>query len=712
MTPEREGRGPRKKKADPVLRFDKGTDMEAAEPKVKGRLAGTWKKAAARIMAEPAVQPEAEPVAPGDPGRPAEAPAPEQAGAAYDPMGPGPPAVDDPPERPADDIGLDTSGQSVPKYRQHSHRAASGSGAPGGKFRQDSRQAPPADKLHHNSGAGPRPSGGGKAAPQHGTQGARPRQTDGGGSAHGPAAPEPEKLRRARERMERQDGKLNKAKLARQKPIKRPGPVKQAAGWAGWRVHGSVHGKVYEVEHENVGAEGAHRSELVAEAAGRKAVRFTKQRIHTHPARAVKKAEGKSIKAAADYRFRQTVLEHPEMEKKNAVARIWRKHQQRKRYQKQAREAAKEGAKAAEATATATEKMGRAVAGFVKRHPVGVVIALLCVLLLVVMQSCTSSLVTVGNGLTGSVTATTYPAEDADLLGAEAAYAALEADLQSRLDNYEATHSYDEYHFDLDDIEHDPYVLLSILSAFYPDGWTLADVEATLQTLFDRQYILTETVTTETRTRTVTNGDGEEETEEYTYYICTVTLENFDLSHVPVYIMGEEQLSRYALYMAALGNRPDLFPGSAYVGRYDGSVTRYEIPPEALEDEQFAAMIAEAEKYLGYPYVWGGASPATSFDCSGFVSWVVNHCGVGWNFGRLGAQGLYNVCTPVSSANARPGDLVFFRYTYNAPDPDGVTHCGIYVGNGMMIHCGDPISYANLNSSYWQSHFYAYGRLP
>ncbi|NBK80603.1 NlpC/P60 family protein, partial [bacterium D16-76] len=162
--------------------------------------------------------------------------------------------------------------------------------------------------------------------------------------------------------------------------------------------------------------------------------------------------------------------------------------------------------------------------------------------------------------------------------------------------------------------------------------------------------------------------------------------------------------------MAALGNRPDLFPGSAYIGRYDGPVTRYEIPPEALEDEQFAAMIAEAEKYLGYPYVWGGSSPATSFDCSGFVSWVVNHCGVGWNFGRLGAQGLYNVCAPVRSP--RPGDLVFFRYTYNAPDPDGVTHCGIYVGDGMMIHCGDPISYANLNSSYWQSHFYAYGRLP
>ncbi len=419
------------------------------------------------------------------------------------------------------------------------------------------------------------------------------------------------------------------------------------------------------------------------------------------------------MKAAADFRFQQAAAENPDLGK-NALARMWRKRQQRKRYQKQAREAAKQSARAAEKTAVTAEKAGRAVVGFVKRHPVGVLIALLCLLLLVGMQSCMSSLVALGNGMAGSVAATSYPAQDADLLGAESAYAGLEADLQAYLDGYEAAHDYDEYHFDLDSIEHDPYVLLSILSAFHSEGWTLADIQADLQSLFDRQYILTESVAVEVRYRaeTRTAEDGSTYTVQipYNYYICTVTLENFDLSHVPVYVMGEEQLSRYALYMATLGNRPDLFPGSAYIGRYDGPMTRYEIPPEALEDEQFAAMIAEAEKYLGYPYVWGGSSPATSFDCSGFVSWVVNHCGVGWNFGRLGAQVLYNVCTSVRSP--RPGDLVFFRYTYNAPDPDGVTHCGIYVGDGMMIHCGDPISYANLNSSYWQSHFYAYGRLP
>ena len=196
---------------------------------------------------------------------------------------------------------------------------------------------------------------------------------------------------------------------------------------------------------------------------------------------------------------------------------------------------------------------------------------------------------------------------------------------------------------------------------------------------------------------------------EYTYYICTVTLENFNLSHVPVYTMSQDQLSMYAIYMAALGNRPDLFPGSDYVNLYGTDYERYEIPPEALEDEQFAAMIKEAEKYLGYPYVWGGSSPATSFDCSGFVSWVVNHCGVGWNVGRLGATGLYNICTPVSSANARPGDLIFFQGTY---DTTGMSHVGIYVGGGQMIHCGDPIRYVSIETSYWQAHFAAFGRLP
>lgn len=284
------------------------------------------------------------------------------------------------------------------------------------------------------------------------------------------------------------------------------------------------------------------------------------------------------------------------------------------------------------------------------------------------------------------------------------------------LDTYESTHDYDEYHFDLDTIEHDPYVLISMITALHQGEWTLDEVQGTLQMLFDRQYILTEDVVVETRYRTETDtwtdADGNTHTDTYQvpydYYICTVTLENFNLSHVPVYIMSEEQLGMYATYMATLGNRPDLFPGSGYIGKYvEGSYTDYDIPPEALDDEVFAAIIKEAEKYLGYPYVWGGSSPSTSFDCSGFVSWVINHSG--WDVGRLGAQGLCNICTPVSSANVKPGDLVFFTGTYDTP---GVSHVGIYVGNNMMIHCGDPISYANLNSNYWQSHFYRYGRLP
>ncbi|MEG0598381.1 MAG: C40 family peptidase, partial [Oscillospiraceae bacterium] len=268
-------------------------------------------------------------------------------------------------------------------------------------------------------------------------------------------------------------------------------------------------------------------------------------------------------------------------------------------------------------------------------------------------------------------------------------------------------HSYDEYHYDLAEIEHDPYVLTSILSAMNEGAWTLAEVQETLQMLFDKQYTLTENVEVETRYRTETDtwtdeeGNTHTDTYEvpYDYYICTVTLKNEDLSHVPILIMSEEQLSRFALYTATLGNRPDLFGGTVK------EFTDYDVPEEYLADETFKAILTEAEKYLGYPYVWGGSNPSTSFDCSGFVSWVINHSG--WDVGRLGATSLYNICTPTSSP--RPGDLVFFEGTY---DTAGKSHCGIYVGDGMMLHCGDPIGYADLNSSYWQAHFSAYGRLP
>ena len=340
---------------------------------------------------------------------------------------------------------------------------------------------------------------------------------------------------------------------------------------------------------------------------------------------------------------------------------------------------------------------------------IGVGIALL-VLLGAGISSC-SMLTSTGS----SVIASSYLSEDDAMLGAEAQYCRMEQELQSYLDTYESTHNYDEYHFDLDDIEHDPYVLISILSALHEGEFTLDEVQGTLQMLFEKQYILTEEVIVETRYRTETDtwtdADGNTHTETYRvpydYYICNVKLENFNLSHVPVYIMSQEQLSMYATYMSVLGNREDLFGDSPYVDKYiTNPPADYDVNPEYLNNEKFATLITEAEKYLGYPYVWGGSNPDTSFDCSGFVSYVLTNSGL-VNTGRLGAQWLYNVCTPVSKANAQPGDLIFFVGTYDTP---GVSHVGIYVGDGVMIHCGDPIQYTSINSSYWQQHFYAFGR--
>ncbi len=516
-------------------------------------------------------------------------------------------------------------------------------------------------------------------------------------------------------RMERRGEKLDAArkKLAKQKPLKPKGPVRRVAGVAGRGVHGFVHGKIYEVEHENVGTEGAHRTELAGETVLRHGTRFVKKQIREHPARAVRRAESRHTKATADYYYRKTVEEHPEMQKGGALSRYLQKQKIKRQYAKQVREAAKQGGKTAEKAVSSAGKLTEKVVAYAKEHPVGLLAAALCLILLLSLQSCLSSMTTVGNGLVGAVAASTYPSEDADMLGAEAAYCAMEDELQDYLDSYQRTHDYDEYHFDLDDIEHDPYVLISILTALREGAWTLEEVQGTLQMLFDRQYILTEDVVVEQRyyleTDTWTDEDGNTHSDTYRvyydYYICYVTLENFNLSHLPIYIMGEDQLSRYALYMATLGNRPDLFPSSPYVEKYTSPPVEHDIPEAYLADETFAAILKEAEKYIGFPYVWGGSSPSTSFDCSGFVSYVYNQCG--WSFGRLGAQGLYNICSRTSSP--RPGDLVFFVGTY---DTAGISHVGIYVGDGWMLHCGDPISYANLNSSYWQSHLYAYGRLP
>lgn len=488
-----------------------------------------------------------------------------------------------------------------------------------------------------------------------------------------------------------------------------------------------VHNKIHSVEKDNSGVEGAHKSEELAERgirAGARQMRKNRRSRKLKPYRAAAKAEKAAFKANADFQYQKALHDNPQLAASNPVSRFWQKQQIKRQYAKtvrtggakSARKAAENTRKAAKKTAEATKK----TAAFVGRHWKAFLIAGCALLLFIMISAGISSCSSLFSGGITSVISTSYVSEDADMLGAEADYAALEAELQSRIDNIERDHpGYDEYRYDLDDIEHDPYVLTSILTALHLE-YTRTEVQSTLAMLFERQYTLTLTEETEVRYRTerrtgtYTDAEGNTQTYTYTvevpynYYILNVKLENFNLSHLPVYIMTEEQLSMYAVYMSTLGNRPDLFPHSAYPNASTlREPTYYDIPPETLEDETFAAIIAEAEKYLGYPYVWGGSNPNTSFDCSGYVSWVINHSG--WNVGRLGAQGLCNICTPVTGAQARPGDLIFFKGTYDTP---GVSHVGIYVGNGMMIHCGNPISYANVNTTYWKNHFYAYGRLP
>ena len=457
-------------------------------------------------------------------------------------------------------------------------------------------------------------------------------------------------------------------------------------------ITGKAHKEIRESEQDNVGVESAHKSEEMLETGGR----LLREGYRSHklkPYRKAAQAERRLEKANLQVLYQKAYQDNPALSS-NPLSR-WQQRQAikkqyiaAKRTRQTAGTAAKGVGKTAKSAGNVAGRTGQA-ADFVRKHKKGALLLLALFLLVCVLMSMVSSCSMMASSIGSVVSGSTYPSKDEALLGAEDAYAAMEAELQSYLDNYERTHSYDEYHFDLDEIKHDPYVLMSLLTAYYQKEWTLSDVEGLLDTLF-----------VETR--------YDSEDDPYDYYICYVTLENFDLSHLPVYFLSEEQLSLYAMYMQTLGNRPDLFPQSEYPnasGREE--YLDYDVPPEALEDETFAAMLAEAEKYLGMPYVWGGSSPATSFDCSGFISWVLNHSG--WNVGRMTANGLFNYCTPVSSTNAKPGDLIFFQGTY---DTAGASHVGLYVGGGMMIHCGDPISYANINTSYWQSHYLTFGRLP
>ena len=487
-----------------------------------------------------------------------------------------------------------------------------------------------------------------------------------------------------------------------------------------------IHGKIHEVEHDNSAVEAAHRTEIVAETAVRHYSHHKKSQANK-PFEKVSKLEHEAKTADTKLHYEKTQQEHPEMKKQRSNMN---KHYQKQNIKKEYAAARRAGS---QTTSTATKNTGKKVGEkaadkvkeFIANNKkvfiwIGVGLMIL-VLLAAGISSCTAMFSSTGSAIITS----SYLSEDEAMFSAEEQYLQMEAELQDKLDNFESYYpGYDEYNFDLDDIEHDPYVLISILSALHEAEFTLDEVQSTLQMLFDKQYILTTEEIVEVRYRTETRvgsytvtdpETGATTTHYYTYevevpynyYIMNVTLENFNLSHVPVYIMSQDQLSMYATYMSVVGNREDLFPDSPYVDKYiTDPPDEYTVDAAYLEDETFATLIEEAEKYLNYPYVWGGSNPSTSFDCSGFVSYVLTNSGL-VNTGRLGAQGLYNVCTPVSRANAQPGDLIFFTGTYDTP---GVSHVGIYVGDGVMLHCGDPIQYSSINTSYWQSHFYAFGR--
>lgn len=551
-----------------------------------------------------------------------------------------------------------------------------------------------------------------------------------------------EKLKKAEEKIPKQkrqvkkrvvDSKTGKVttRLYFEEVDKKPPPSKltyAAANAPLDTVRNHIHNQIRSDDDDNAGIEAADRISEAAE----ETTRVIEAAHHSHTLKPYKKAT--LAEKAAD-RANLKALDKDFEQTQGYAVNPYSKWQQKRAIKKEytmakAGQTAQDTVSASEITAKSAKRAAsgsKKIGTFVSEHPKGLLILGLVAVLLLLIVSSFSSCSILFQGVSTSLISSTYPVADEDLLAAEEQYLAMEAALHQDLSEYELNHDYDEYHFDLDEIWHDPYVLLSEITALKGGGWTIDEVGDILALLFEKQYILTEDVVQETRYRTeirtgirveadpatgeTTPVEYEYEVEvPYTYKICNVSLENFNLSHVPIYIMSQDQLSLYALYLSTLGNRPDLFPDSPSVLKYYGTPhEKYEIPPEALSDTQFAAMIKEAEKYLGFPYVWGGQEPSTSFDCSGYVSWVINHCGVGWNFGRLGAESLYYVCNPVSAENARPGDLIFFQKTY---DVDGITHVGIYVGDNMMIHCGDPIHYESINTNYWREHFYAFGRLP
>lgn len=532
------------------------------------------------------------------------------------------------------------------------------------------------------------------------------------------------KQERAQSRAEHSAVRLERAKehLAAQKPRKPPGPAKRAATAAGATLWAYGHRKIHEAEHENVGMEAAHKTELLAEAGAHKAVRYAKRRIREHPARQVERWEHRAMKADAELCYQQAVSEHPELQS-NPLSRMAQKWKIKRQYAKEAREAARQGAKATGKAAGTVEKAAEKLALFVRNHKGGAVVVLLLLCVFLIINSVFSALPSLGTGMVNAVVGTSYTAEDGDILGANEDYTALEGALRQEVADIERTHpGYDEYRYRVDELGHNPYELTSYLVAKLRT-YTREDVQGELRALFEAQYKLTLTeevetrYRTETRTGTSTSTDpetGETTTEEYEYevevayeyYILHVRLENRTLPAVVASRLDGEQKELYDVLLELKGNKPylwdDIYSGNG--GNAPGG--GYTVPGEALSDPAFAALITEAEKYLGYPYVWGGSSPSTSFDCSGFVCWVYTHSGV-HNLPRTTANGILSQCARVSKADARPGDLIFFQGTYNT---SGASHVGIYVGDGMMVHCGNPISYASIDTPYWRQHFLTFGR--
>ena len=479
---------------------------------------------------------------------------------------------------------------------------------------------------------------------------------------------------------------------------------------------GFAHQKVHQVEKDNSGVEAAHKSEEAAE----RLHHFVKGRKKKQPQPPPTAAGGESKTVGAKF--------YQKKQYKDAYAAA-------NRGQKAGTAASKQ---AAAATNTITEKAKAAVQEIIVQNKTLWVSIGVGILLVMVMLGAFSSCGAAIQGTGSTFVGTTYPSKDADMKGAEEDYLELEKELDKQIRQMESTHpGYDEYRYQLDEIGHDPYQLISHLTAVY-EQFTRGQVKPVIKELFKQQYLLKVWETIEIRTRIETRigvrptidafGNISMETYtyqeevEYEYKILNVLLKNKGFDTIARKNMNRKQTGRYDAYNLTYGNRPELFGAGSptYSGGTTGSIGtgggaggsgggfKYDIPSEALSDEKFARMIEEAEKYLGMPYVWGGSSPSTSFDCSGFVCWVINNCGNGWSVGRTTANGLRGKCSYVSPADAQPGDLIFFEKTYNTV---GASHVGIYVGNGMMIHCGDPISYTSINSTYWQSHFLGFGRI-